>query len=158
MPSAADTVLDRVVSSYLPTIGTLQRARMASPIAPARALVVDQSAARHGLPALPFAAQEARQVRERLPDGKDLSGAAATAEAVLAGLANHAWAHLSCHGGQDLTEPASSALYLHDRPLTVTEINGHRFPDGQLAYLSACETSTGGVQVLDEAMHLSAAF
>src|SRR5208282_3740783 len=29
---------------------------------------------------------------------------------------------------------------------------------GQLTYLSACETSTGGVRVLDEAMHLSAAF
>src|SRR5205823_715023 len=148
----------RVVSSYLPTIGALHRARTAGPAAPARASVVDQAAARHGLDQLPFAAQEARRVRRRLPDGRDLSGVAATADAVPAGLADHAWAHLSCHGGQHLTEPASSALYLHDRPLTVAEIAGHRFPGGQLAYLSACETSTGGVRALDEAMHLSAAF
>jgi len=153
-----DTLLDQVVSSYLPTIGALHRARAAGPAAPARALVVDQSAPRHGLDPLPFAAQEAHRVRQRLPEGMDLSGAAATADAVLAGLADHPWAHLSCHGGQHLTEPASSALYLHDRPLTVAEIARHRFPGGQLAYLSACETSTGGVRVLDEAMHLSAAF
>lgn len=153
-----DTLLDRVVSSYLPTIGALHRARIPGSAAPARALVVDQAAARHGLDQLPFAAQEARRVRRRLPGGRDLSGAAATADAVLAGLADHAWAHLSCHGGQHLTDPASSALYLHDRPLTVAEIAGHRFPGGQLAYLSACETSTGGVRALDEAMHLSAAF
>ena len=44
------------------------------------------------------------------------------------------------------------------RPITVAELAGHRFPDAQLAFLSACETSTGGVRVLDEAMHLSAAF
>jgi CHAT domain-containing protein len=139
----ADTLLDRVVSSYLPTIGARHRTRSTGPATAARA-PVDQPAT-PGLAPLPFAAQDARRVRQRLPHGLDLSGPAATADAVLAG---HAMAHLSCCG----------TLYLHDRPLTVAEIAGHRFPGGQLAYLPACGTSTGGVRVLDEAMHLSAAF
>ncbi|GAA2996070.1 CHAT domain-containing protein [Actinokineospora diospyrosa] len=157
-PERTVSALDDVVSSYLPTISTLRRARAEPSSAEARALVVDQSSARHGLPPLPFAAAETGRVRAHLPVGTTLTADAATADAVLAALATHPWAHLSCHGAQHPIEPATSALYLYDRPLSVVEIARHRFPAGQLAYLSACETSTGGVRVLDEAMHLSAAF
>ncbi|MGA4992209.1 CHAT domain-containing protein [Nonomuraea bangladeshensis] len=157
--AAADTLLNRVVSSYLPTISALHRARTAGAAGPpARALVVAPSTTYDDLRPLPFAAREAGKVRQHLPDGEDLSEAAATADTVLTELSRHSWVHLSCHGRQHPTDPAGSALYLHDRPLTVAEIAGHRFAGGQLAYLSACETFTGGVRVLDEAMHLSAAF
>ncbi|WP_238009397.1 CHAT domain-containing protein [Dactylosporangium sp. AC04546] len=156
-PGGTESLLDRAVSSYVPTIGALHRARSAADPAPAGALIVAQPLT-PDLPPLPYADEEARIVRGRLPAGTVLSGAEATAEQVLARLAEHGWAHLSCHGRQDPTQPARSALFLHDRPITVAELAGHRFPGGQLAFLSACETSTGGVRVLDEAMHLSAAF
>ncbi|MEV6829459.1 CHAT domain-containing protein [Amycolatopsis sp. NPDC051102] len=155
---AAGDALDRVVSSTLPTIGTLRRSRAAAGAGPVRALVVAQAEARGDLPALPNAEEEARRVRRHLPDGEDLAGPAATADAVLAALAGHTWAHLSCHGSQHPTDPTTSALHLADRPLTVAEIAARTFPGAHLAYLSACETSTGGTRLLDEALHLAGAF
>lgn len=155
---AAGDTLDRVVSSYLPTIATLRRSRAATSAGTATALVVTQPEAKGGLPALPQAGAEARRVRHHLPDGVDLAGSAATADAVLAALGDHGWAHLVCHGSQHPTDPTTSALYMHDRPLTVAEIAARSFPGAHLAYLSACETSTGGTRLLDEALHLSGAF
>lgn len=155
--SPRDTVLDRVVSSYLPTLGALHRARADSGRASSKVLLVDQPATPGQAP-LPYAAEEARCLTARLHPATSLSGPQATADVVLGHLAEHGWAHLCCHGEQDPAEPGRSALHLHDRPLSVAEISRHRFPYGQLAYLSACETSTGGVRLLDEAMHLSGAF
>ncbi|MBE1489173.1 CHAT domain-containing protein [Plantactinospora soyae] len=152
-----DTVLDRVVSSYLPTLGTLHRARAGGGGTSSKVLLVDQPATPGQAP-LPFAAEEARRLTARLHPTTTLSGPRATGDVVLDHLAGHGWAHLCCHGEQDPAEPGRSALHLHDRPLSVAEISRHRFPYGQLAYLSACETSTGGVRLLDEAMHLSCAF
>jgi CHAT domain-containing protein len=86
-----------------------------------------------------------------------LLGPRATRAAVLRELATHSWIHLACHGGQNLTNPADGAVYLHDGPLTVLQIAALRLRDAELAFLSACQTAVGGVRLLDEAIHLAAA-
>ena len=67
-------------------------------------------------------------------------------------------AHFACHGTQDITNPSTGHLCLHDGPLGITEIVRLRLDTAELAYLSACETSVGGVQLSDEAITLATAF
>jgi CHAT domain-containing protein len=80
----------------------------------------------------------------------------------------HTWLHLSCHGLQHPTDPARSAFLLHDAPLTLADLlAAFRLPDTglaalqapclELAYLAACQTATGDLRLLDEALHLAAA-
>jgi CHAT domain-containing protein len=85
-----------------------------------------------------------------------LEGATATAAAVRNELARHRWVHFGCHGGQDLADPVRGGLRLYDRTLTVGEIGAQRH-EGEFAFLSACMTAVGGVDLPDEAVTLTAA-
>jgi tetratricopeptide (TPR) repeat protein len=173
-------VMDRVVSSYTPTIRTLAyaRERAARDRAGAghdqagagavSALVVAMPVT-PGLPPLRFAAQEVVDVRQRIPDADvyiESAGAVTdrtpTRERILALLARAPIAHFACHGSNDPVDPARSQLYLHDhveRPLTVAALSALDMDRAQLAYLSACGTALNrNPRLLDEAIHLTAAF
>lgn len=152
------SVLDRVVSSYTPTLRALIEARR--PLDPHpdedRILVV-------AVPDPPGAVPLANVARERTlltslfhARHTVLEGACATSNAVLTELGRHRWAHFSCHGGQDLTDPSRGALRMHDGGLTVTDISAQRHA-GEFAFLSACMTAVGGVNLPDEAITLAAA-
>ncbi|MCM3921238.1 CHAT domain-containing protein [Frankia sp. AiPs1] len=64
--------------------------------------------------------------------------------------------HVSCHGTQDLADPAAGGLALHDGILTVADVGRHRYI-GAFAALAACQTATGGVHLADEAITLASA-
>jgi hypothetical protein len=163
----APTVLDRVISSYTPTIRTLKHARQdrgsiaAEPKeAHAGALIVAMPETRQ-VSALPAVQIEAKRVAELLPGSLTLSGPQATRDAVMAGLPHHRIAHLACHGLSDQNDPASSRLLLYDHavtPLTVTAISRLRMSDVDLAYLSACSTTGSSQNLADQAVHITAAF
>lgn len=59
----------------------------------------------------------------------ELTGAAATWSAVLAGLAGHDWVHAACHGTQDLAGPGTGGLVPYDwqraGTVSITDIAGH---------------------------------
>ncbi|WP_345583984.1 CHAT domain-containing protein [Streptomyces prasinosporus] len=166
-PRAGDSVLDRVISSYTPTLRSLVRAptragvRRAGRGAERTGMLTVTVAEAPGLPVLRGVRREAEAVTRLFPSRfhRLLDGPNATRAAVRAALAEHAWAHLSCHGGQDLTTPSRAGLHLHDGLLTVAELAAAR-PEGpgELAYLSACETAMGGTGVPDEAITLAHAF
>jgi len=156
------TVLDRVVSSYTPTLRALveSRRRDDEPGTAGRDLdrllfvdvpdlpdlmPIDNSAERA---ALLRAFPEARRTVLSTPE--------ATTAAVRAALAEHRWVHFSCHGDQDLANPSQGGLLLRDGVLTVADITTGRFR-GDFAGLSACKTAVGGVDLLDEAITLAAA-
>lgn len=80
----------------------------------------------------------------------------ATRGRVLANLPRHSHVHFACHGAADTRQPSASGLLLHDQRLTVTDVSRLRLR-GELAYLSACDTATGG-DLPDESLHLGAAF
>ena len=67
-------------------------------------------------------------------------------------------AHFACHGIQDISNPSVGHLALYDGALAIGEISGLRLQETELAFLSACETSRGGVELADEAITLATAF
>ncbi|MFE5591237.1 CHAT domain-containing protein [Streptomyces sp. NPDC056549] len=153
------TVLDRVVSSYTPTLRALlhTRGRPRPPAGPGpRGLIVSMPAT-PDFRDLPAAEDEARDLRRRHPDARLLTGPAATAPTVLEALARCSWAHFACHGTQDVAQPSRGALILHDGPLTLRDVVNLRLPRAEFAYLSACETSRGGFVLADEAISFAAA-
>jgi hypothetical protein len=159
---AADgrTVIDRVVSSYTPTLRALSEAMEPPPDAPpgpARLLFVGVPDAPDQLQMVEDVAREHDFLRERFPGGLTvLDGTDATTGAVLAAMAGHRWIHLSCHGYQDLRDPSAAGLELSDGTLTIVRLSGVRYT-GDFAFLSACRTAAGGVNVPDEVITLAAA-
>ena len=85
-----------------------------------------------------------------------LDGPAATVDAVRAALPRHGWAHFSCHGGQNLVDPSRGGLLLHDGHLDIGAISAGEHL-GEFAFLSACMTATGGIDLPDEVITLAAA-
>jgi CHAT domain-containing protein len=167
---AGRTVLDRVVSSYTPTLDALIRTRQppAGHTATTQRLLLvamPHTPASPGvdrLPDLPGVDAEARVVEQFLHDQHAPAptvriGHQATQEAILADLPGHAYVHFACHGGQRLDQPSASALYLHNGPLTVVDVARLRLAHAELAFLSACQTAIGGIELLDESIHLAAA-
>lgn len=152
------TVLDRVVSSYTPTLRALLEARRPLNSAPddERMLVVALAEA-SGVVPLADVTRE-RELLTSLFAGRHtlLEGAEATHEAVRDALPRHRWAHFSCHGGQDLADPSRGGLLLQDRPLSIADISTGQYR-GEFAFLSACMTATGGINLPDEAITLAAA-
>ena len=164
---APRTVMDRVVSSYTPTLRALLEARKPwQPPTPAggtpagvgdRLLIVALEQV-PGQPRLRRAAQERDGLLRLFPEDRHtlLDERSATREAVGRELALHRWVHFSCHGDQNLANPSAGGLLLHDGMLTVADISAREF-QGEFACLSACKTATGGVNLLDEAVTLAAA-
>ncbi|MFE5807805.1 CHAT domain-containing protein [Streptomyces sp. NPDC056491] len=160
------TVLDRVVSSYTPTVRALLTAR-ARPGAAAtgngdgsgdevgRMLFVAPEPV--GLPPLQSidADREALAGRfgERLTR---LEGPDATSEAVLAELHRHPWVHFSSHAGQDMNDPGLGTVALREDGLTVHDL-AQRSYSAEFAFLSACQTAVGGIELIDEAITLASA-
>jgi hypothetical protein len=163
--SGGDTasVMDRVVSSYTPTLSALIRARRdRNPdAAPRRLLIVAMPTAPpdSGLPGLPGARAEAEWLAARFPlshtrRGDDQAGATET----LRLMQEHAIAHFTCHGSHEFAHPSRSGLLLRDGMLSIPRIAALDLSHAELAFLSACQTALGGVRLLDESVHLSAAF
>jgi CHAT domain len=155
----ARSVLDRLVSSYTPTLAALVRARERPP-PPQRQqrLLIAAVPAAQGYRPLPGAAAEAQLVASRaccpytLLGGKD-----ASRQAVLRALTTHAYAHFACHGGLDISDPGSSGICLSDGLLAVSDIAHLRFEHAELAFLAACQTASVTGPWADEAIHLAAA-
>lgn len=157
-----DTVMDRVISSYTPTVRSLLRASAAPRSTAGRTVVIAVPDAPDVSP-LPGAAAEATRLVHLIPGATVLPtpGGATTRGDVLTALSAHEVAHFACHGFADLTDPANSRLVLHDhgiQPLSVSTIAQLRLDHGELAFLSACNTSDTDPRHADEATHLTAAF
>ena len=157
--AGTDTVLNRVVSSYTPTVRALRHSRRQSRrqrggVGGVLTVGIEEAG---GLPRLAKAAEEAALVAG-LYGGQPLLNARATRAAVTKALPSARWAHLACHANAKEDDPSASYLYLADGSLQVREIMRLIPASGHLAYLSACSTAYGGTGLLDEAIHLGSAF
>ena len=160
------TVMDRVISSYIPSVRVLRHALGRARIArrapsTSRGLVVSMpQTPQH--PDLPTAAAEASAVAGAFPgDALVLTPPGAVRDRVLGELRDRDWAHFACHGIVDMLDPEASRLLLHDHlehPLTVRDIAMVGAGHGQLAFLSACSTSHTATRLADETISLSSAF
>jgi CHAT domain/Tetratricopeptide repeat len=163
------TVIDRVTSSYTPTVRGLGYARDHNTANPAAHSLIVAMPSTPGAPPLPYAASEAQMLQARLPaptllieDPGTPGENCPTKAAVLAHLAEAGIAHFACHARSDPIDPSRSELFLHDHkqhPLTVAGLATIRLDQAQLTYLSACRTSrNASIALLDEAIHLTSAF
>ncbi|MDG4781167.1 CHAT domain-containing protein [Micromonospora sp. WMMD961] len=161
----ADTgrsALDRVVSSYTPTVTALARKRAAprQPSPDARSCVVAMRATPGGPGALPSAEREARSAARALPRAWLGLDARATREQVLDRLADSAYAHFACHAVAEPNDPAQGRLLVHDHqdsPLTVGDVSRLDL-EAEFAFLSACATAQAPPALVDEALHITGAF
>jgi hypothetical protein len=161
---SAETVIDRVVSSYIPTSRTLLNTLGSAALVQdcCAAVVVGVSDA-PGTDLLPGVDVETAQVSALLPDATQLVSASGgvTHQLVIDALPQHEIAHFACHGVANWFDPATSTLVLHDykaSPLTVADIAKLRISRGTLAYLSACTTTGVDSRYADEPTHLTGAF
>ena len=166
------SVLDRVISSYTPTIGALVHARAApAPPGPKSSLIVAMPST-PGESRLASVPAEASMLQDLLPHPVVLTerpaaddnstGQLPTKAAVLERLPGCSIAHFACHGHSEPSDPSQSRLLLHDHdqdPLTVAALAPLALDHAQLAYLSACSTARAtDSRLLDEAIHLASAF
>ncbi|MEU3660241.1 CHAT domain-containing protein [Streptomyces sp. NPDC032940] len=152
--------LDRVTSSYTPTLRALHHARQRVARTTGGTTLVVGVARAAGAAPLPGARRESEHLAGLLPGAAVLADAAATHAAVVSALPRHAHAHFACHALSDLERPSESRLVLHDhtgRPLTVRDLARLRLPSARLAYLSACGTLRSSPDLADEAVHIVSA-
>jgi len=158
-----ESTLARTVSSYIPTLTSLGRARGFAPPELVRQLTVaTPDLQRADMPALSHVSAEVDCLTRHFPPGPanhQLIGPAATRAAATTGIAAHDWIHLACHAGplssDDGTVNRGFALW--DGELTVTDLAAQPGRQGGLAFLSACQTAAGSDEHPDEALHLAAA-
>lgn len=159
---------DRVVSSYVPTLGSLLHARGTPSHEAGRtslaAVAVDAMDAMNAMdpgdayPRL-AALDDELAATDQLPGSRsELRHADATPEAVLAALRAHTHAHLACHGVRDPEAPSNSRLLLRGGDLTVRELAAERLPNAEFAYLSACHSAAPGEKLADEVISVASAF
>jgi len=84
-----------------------------------------------------------------------LEGEVATISRVRLEMASHPLIHFACHASQDVEDPLGSGFYLHDGRLKLADIIKQSIKC-ELAFLSACQTSTGDEKLSEEAVHLAA--
>ncbi|MER6468486.1 CHAT domain-containing protein [Streptomyces collinus] len=181
------TVMDRVVSSYTPTVRSLRHARWntgtTTEYAQDRALIVAMPVT-PGVPGrLEHVSAEVsivggllsphvllmQEERGRCADSDTARGNRTvaqdlrpTGENVLAQLPRSSIVHFACHGDDHPSDPSLSRLLLLDHetsPLTVARLAQLKLGHARLAFLSACGTALSAVPELqDEAIHLTSAF
>lgn len=156
---------DSVVSSYTPTLRSLIHARARTPADDGRSRVLavgmhhtppHEGSELSDLPAVPaeLAVLEKRFGNHLLA----IQDEDATRDKVKAALHDHPWVHFACHGTYNPADPTASSLALSDGTLSVLDIADERLDRAELAFLSACHTAHGRLDVADEAMHMAAAF
>jgi tetratricopeptide (TPR) repeat protein len=161
--SGGRSVIDRVVSSYTPTVRTLVTAHTAdsgttAKSLPDRLLMVAMPQT-PGFPDLPYVGQERDRLAGIFPADRLtlLEGPAATRDTVGNALVSHRWAHFSCHGDQNLLNPSDAGILVSDGMVTVSDFISGNGSGGEWAFLAACKTATGGLTVTDEAITLTSA-
>ncbi|KIY68050.1 hypothetical protein CYLTODRAFT_396027 [Cylindrobasidium torrendii FP15055 ss-10] len=157
--SANDKAFKHIMSSYTPSVTALldaqQRARSTIASNTPRLLAVSQPTTPEA-EELPATVEEVKLIGALVPGMTWLNDTAGTREAVLHGLREHNWVHLSCHGVQNMEQPLKSAFLLQDGGLELVDIMKESFGHTQLAFLSACRTAAGDEQRPEEAVHLAA--
>ncbi|TEB21530.1 hypothetical protein FA13DRAFT_1741760 [Coprinellus micaceus] len=157
-----ESVLDYVVSSYTPTISSLgHRIKNDTPIDPAMAgLLLTCQPRAPGAAEIPGNVEEVSSIYTQAVENgckaMKLEGDAVSPEGFLKHLEEFSCIHLACHGSQDAGDPLQSRFIFHRGRLSLGDISQRNLSNADLAFLSACETSTGQETLSDEAVHLAA--
>ncbi|MGW7279977.1 CHAT domain-containing protein [Streptomyces sp. NPDC054844] len=159
-----ESVLDRAVSSVIPSVTALAHARRtaaAMPERPQSSLVVSVPDPRGGAAALEVLDRETVRIPALLPDPLTLQGRKAKKKRVLREMESRSLLHFACHCVTDPARPSAGRLVLHDHqkdPLTVLDVSRARLARTELVCLTACSTADSNTIVIDESVHVAGAF
>jgi tetratricopeptide (TPR) repeat protein len=161
----SQTALDRVISSYAPTIKSLayarERAAGADPSIKEKAIVVGMSTTPEQK-SLPFVETEVKELENLFSNASIYTRVMRnpTRMEALSELPQYTIVHFACHG-YSADDPSQSSLLLEDwkiAPLTVSDLTSLNIRSAKFAYLSACHTSAmQNFRLLDESISLSSA-
>lgn len=146
-----ENVLDRVISSYAPTLRALRHARLRPAPAGVRSVLAVAASGEADSPGrLRWAVGESKDVHDAVGAGRYLPPEEATLAAVVQALPEHPWLHYAGHG-------ADGALVLGEQLLSPSDVDRLSLPSAELVYLSGCDTARGKAALADESLNLAAA-
>jgi CHAT domain-containing protein len=97
-----------------------------------------------------------RLTKECIPRVRCLEGPAATVDRTSIEMEAYSSVHFACRASQNAAQPLKSGFALHDGRLELASIIQKRLVGVDLAFSSACQTSTGDERLSEEAVHLAA--
>lgn len=158
----SESTMDYVVSSYTPTITAIaDRVKASAPIdnAVSGLFLTSQPNAPDACP-IPGTTTEVECIHAKALDNGTRTckrvGSELSVQNCLQSMEEFSSVHLACHASQNAEDPLQSRFLLHDGELTLETIIQMNFKNADLAFLSACQTSTGEERLSDEAVHLAA--
>ena len=161
-PRIASTLSDFAISSYIPTVRALVdsvKSPRESNKGKSRLFMISQPDTPH-LPRIPGTTEEVHRVEQKLMSRNvqvlHLDSAAATVDRGIANMKTYSCIHFACHAQQNAEKPLKSGFSLYDGQLELSSIIQQRLVGADLAFLSACQTSTGDEKLSEEAVHLAA--
>lgn len=157
-----ESTLDYVVSSYTPSVTAItDRVKNCSSInAKALGLFLTSQPNAPDASSIPGTTTEVQAIfsaaKERRVRVEKLEGDAMKVSDCLERMQDFSSIHFACHGSQNAAEPLQSRFLFHQGSLSLQTILQYNLPNADLAFLSACQTSTGEAKLSDEAVHLTA--
>jgi CHAT domain-containing protein len=157
-----ESLLDYVVSSYTPNVTALIHRFEDSRSIDHSAAGLFLTSQPDGIPGsrIPGTTREVKEIYETsLKHGTrvvKLEGDEVTPEECLDHLERFSSTHLACHGFQNTKNPLLSKFFFHRGTLDLSTIIKKDLKNADLAFLSACQTSTGDEKLVEEAVHLTA--
>ncbi|KAF6753576.1 CHAT domain-containing protein [Ephemerocybe angulata] len=157
-----ESVFDYVVSSYTPTVTAITdrvKNRQFFDVKTSGLFLTSQPNAPGASPIL-GTTKEVQTIFNRAKESgvrvQKLEGDAMTVGECLEHMQGFSSIHLACHGSQNAAEPLQSRFLFHQGSLELGTILQSNLKNADLAFLSACQTSTGQEKLSDEAVHLAA--
>jgi len=154
---------DIYISSYTPTLTALIRARRHDPSSPATqrksfiAIGQAKAAGESELVSVGAELDNIGQCVDGLATFMRIDGEESRISRVVEELGKNDWVHFACHGLPNRKKPFESAFALRDGHFTIQRIIGCDLRNPEFAYLSACHTTVGDEESLDEVIHLASA-
>lgn len=155
----SESALDYVVSSYIPSIAALNDLKNRRPIDKDRSgLFLTNQPDVPGVLSIPGTTAEVRSIYAKASEHRmrALKLEGVTAEECLRRMEEFSSIHLACHASSNAADPLQSRFRFHDSSLNLATILKTNLQNADLAFLSACQTSTVEVGLHNEAVHLAA--
>ncbi|KAF6744540.1 CHAT domain-containing protein [Ephemerocybe angulata] len=157
-----ESVFDYVVSSYSPNVTAITDRVKSDQFSDTTAsgLFLTSQPKAPGASPIPGTTKEVQAIFDKAKESGvrtlKLEGDAMTVGECLNHMQEFSSIHLACHGSQNAAEPLQSRFLFHKGSLELGTILKSNLKNADLAFLSACQTSTGQEKLSDEAVHLAA--
>ncbi|KAF6744761.1 CHAT domain-containing protein [Ephemerocybe angulata] len=157
-----ESVLEYVVSSYTPTVTAInQRVKAELSVdSKASGLFLTSQPNAPGATPIPGTTSEVQSIFNQAHSNGvralKLEGDEMSVTECFERMLDFSSIHLACHGSQNAAQPLQSHFLFHQGSLELGKILQANLKNADLAFLSACQTSTGEGKLPDEAVHLAA--